>query len=469
MRLWSTFVARLLGTNAGRCGLGAVGAMLVGASLRALLWRLAAFVWWGLAGGALLLLVAQYARLMRNTHVRSFLGTGEDLRRVLARMPTAQRKPWPPIWAFNRHAQFIPWILYNMLITSVAPIAFQKERLRVFGLEDKSKPEGASNRRCIADWVVLNIFPAVASELSLDAPVMIVEPGLTCTAQDIPGSSLLRLAASRGFRVAVVERRGHAAPLEAPRWNLFGDSDDAERVYAEVRRMFPDAPLFWVGISSGSKLIIEGLGKFDERRRKGDEAAPRFVAAACICPGYNLETCFEGFHFPYTSLCLTSVKGIFLLRNESLLREHDKAAYERATRAGHLQELLALAAPFAGYPDGEAYFAAENPVHFAQLVTTPTLILNAEDDPCTVIANAFVKSRWHEGSPTFVDMLKASPCGLLLISPSGSHCAFLDGPLWPFQRVPLAMGGLICASWAERCVLEFFEGYLLEGREQRDE
>ena len=71
--------------------------------------------------------------------------------------------------------------------------------------------------------------------LPLDAPAILVDGGLTCTSQDIPGSSFLRLAISRGFRIVVIERRGHAMPLTKPRWNLFGDSDDFEQTYKAIR------------------------------------------------------------------------------------------------------------------------------------------------------------------------------------------------------------------------------------------
>ena len=57
--------------------------------------------------------------------------------------------------------------------------------------------------------------------------MILIAPGLACTAQDVPGSSFLRLAISRGFRVAVMGRRAHEQRLKAARFNLFGDEDDA--------------------------------------------------------------------------------------------------------------------------------------------------------------------------------------------------------------------------------------------------
>lgn len=37
-------------------------------------------------------------------------------RRVYDSMPTAQRSPDPPFWAFGGNVQFMPWMLYNLLL-----------------------------------------------------------------------------------------------------------------------------------------------------------------------------------------------------------------------------------------------------------------------------------------------------------------------------------------------------------------
>merc|ERR1712187_877501 len=170
----------------------------------------------------------------------------------------------------------------------------------------------------------------------------------------------------------------------------------------------------------------------------------------------NLETCFMGFGSPYSKLCLSSTKSKFLLDNEVVLRKHDAEAYEKAVGAADLQSLLSHIAPFAGYDTAEKYFEQENPVLFAPLITTPTLIINSMDDPCTVAKNAFGKMPGRTDGITFVDMVERSPCGMLLMSPSGSHCPFLDGMFFPFLRVPRALGSVVIASWADLCILEFF-------------
>ncbi|CAE7601964.1 ABHD3, partial [Symbiodinium pilosum] len=181
---------------------------------------------YGVVGIALVL----YISLRTFGRVDVFIGTGDDLKRVYSKMATAQRTPSPPLWAFGGNLQFVPWIIYNLLSSKLFPLIYETQILTVKGLKDKTKPESEDNPRCMEDDVIVNYFPPVtkssSSSCSLpsDAPVIIVEPGLTCTAQDIPGSSFLRRAVSRGFRVVVIERRGHARALRCPRWNLFGDS-----------------------------------------------------------------------------------------------------------------------------------------------------------------------------------------------------------------------------------------------------
>ncbi|CAJ1332288.1 unnamed protein product [Effrenium voratum] len=402
-----------------------------------------------------------YFSLLSFGKVQAFVGAGEDLRRVYGRMVTAHRSPRPPFWAFGGNVQFLPWVVYNLFSAGVQPLAFEKQLLTVRGLKDKTKLESETNPRCMEDEVVLNTFPFANSQLPTDAPAIIVEPGLTCTAQDVPGSSFLRRAVHHKFRVVVVERRGHCKKLKSPRWNLFGDADDSEQIIRAVQEKLRGAPLFWIGFSSGSKLPIEAMGKFDERRENGDATAPKFVATACVCPGYDLQTCFLGFKFPYTRLCLSSTKSKFLRENENILRKYNADAYDKAANAKDLQQLLAEAAPFAGYAGHEEYFANENPVLFASKVRTPCLIINAMDDPLTVPTNAFGKLPGQEDGPSFAEMVQQSSCGLLLMAPSGSHCPFLDGNL-PLTRVSPDLGSFTLSSWSDSCVLEFFQGFLAE-------
>jgi len=90
----------------------------------------------------------------------------------------------------------------------------------------------------------------------------------------------------------------------------------------------------------------------------------------------------------------------------------------------------------------------------------------SEDDPVTVVDNVY-----EEGEPTaiykgrnYVDFISVTENMQLVITPSGSHCPFLDGGNFNFlEKVD---GVWMLKNWAERACVEFLEKVVLEdGRE----
>ena len=75
---------------------------------------------------------------------------------------------------------------------------------------------------------------------------------------------------------------------QTPRFNLLGDTHDlrhaVKHIADKVESLRPGSPLFLVGISAGSGLLVRYLG----------EEGPRslFTAAASLCPGYDLRHAF---------------------------------------------------------------------------------------------------------------------------------------------------------------------------------
>eukprot|EP00913_Durusdinium_trenchii_P000946 g875.t1 len=382
-------------------------------------------------------------QVLRILQVKAYVGTGEALRRVYSKMPSAQRPPKPPVWAYGGNWQFMPWMLYNLFSAKFQPLDFEKSYLTVRGLKDtrrrdKTKDESETNPRCMEDE---DLHCARRAGLFLSA---------TGRGQRLPRGGHRAPGPRTAFEEPSLEPLRRFGPTG--RVDLSGGSrwkparkhvafpvacvaqDDSEQILLAVQETLPKAALFWIGFSSGSKLPIEGQGKFDRRRAQGDETAPSFKAMACICPGYNLETCFLGFK-----------KSKFLLENETILRSFNAEAFEQAYNAPDawtphsedLQELLSHVAPFAGYDSAKSYFEHENPVLFAPHVRTPCLIINALDDPLTVPTNAFGKMPGEEDGPSFAEMVEASDCGLLLMTPSG-RAPFLGKLMWQKWRTSVA-------------------------------
>lgn len=326
--------------------------------------------------------------------------------------------------------------------------------------------------------ISLDIFPPINHSsnpaavrsmggLPVDAPAILFAPGLRCHSQDLPGTSVVRACYKAGFRAVVVNRRGHTPKrkLRSPRWSLFGDIDDMEQVYWHVRdELLPGAPLFLDGLSSGSAVVIDGLGVWDARRRAGDESAPSFVAAVAVSPGYDISTCLERFRWPFKELLLHNVQSHFVKSNEEVLRKFDADAVDKCLRTNSLQRFLDHAAPFTGYKDKDTFYSHTNPVRGVHNITTPTLIFSAKDDMCCKFSNA------HEVSPypahrkrTYAQLVADSPAGVLAQTNSGSHCPFLDGWLFPFTHDPISGPfGMMLESYADRATAEFFRACLEE-------
>jgi predicted alpha/beta-fold hydrolase len=413
-------------------------------------------------------------------------GTDPKIVELMRQMPSLLHGPKPPLIFANRHLQFIPWLIQNEL-HRLEGIPYQRIHLQVTACLDKS--QGTHN--CIRDslmddTITLDVFPPLnttSSKFHSGSPMIFFSPGLRCNSQDLPGNMIVRRAFGAGFRSIVVNRRGHTPdqPLQAPRWNLFGDVDDLEQVYWHIHDTFaaPHTPYFLHGISSGTAVVVSALAEWDRRLLLG-EKAPSFVGSVSLAPGYDISRVLlpTRFKLPYNTLLTESVKDHFIRQNEQVLRAFDNDTVNEALAATHLQELLNAAAPFAGYPNATAYYAGENPVNNVQHITTPKLILNSIDDPCCNVLNIYERSPYpqHDGK-TYAQMVAESPRGLLAVTTSGTHCPFLDtaaqGNLFLPSLLPSIVpdpfnGGWMLDSWADRISIEFYQAALsVYGQERR--
>lgn len=84
--------------------------------------------------------------------------------------------------------------------------------------------------------------------------------------------------------------------------------------------------------------------------------------------------------WPYNDVMLRGVKEYFVLNNEEVLRAHDNDSVDRLLNASSLQEIVDVAAVFAGYKNASDYYQDVNPINSLQDVMTPKLILNSVDD-----------------------------------------------------------------------------------------
>jgi len=223
-----------------------------------------------------------------------------------------------------------------------------------------------------------------------------------------------RDAAARGWRACVFNRRGHGGiDLTSPSFNCMGDAEDTVAQVQMVTARYPAADyLAMVGISAGSGLVINYLGK------EGDRTPVR--AACSLCPAYDISQAFTKLALLYPlvdSYLLASVKKHFIDPNQEILSKKSQTALKDCTLAKTTHQFLSSNFPFAGCNSVEDYFAANNPMEWIRSVKRPFLLVNSEDDMVCLPSNI------QE------DVVSSIGGAVLLRTVSGSHIAFNEGVL----------------------------------------
>jgi predicted alpha/beta-fold hydrolase len=305
---------------------------------------------------------------------------------LLARVPSLRSPYAPTPWLYNAHLQ-LAWLL---LCESFAP-AQRYERTDILRMRD-----GGTTA---LDWLGIDAAPAT--------PTLVVLPSITGDAQSMSG--LVRdLHRATGWRVVVCARRGHGdLALTAPVVNTMGCTHDLREQLARIEASVPGSPLFAIGASAGSALLVRYLGE------EGKGAKIR--AAIAYCPGYDIGVAWHRVPPLYSRLMARRVQRHFLERHAAALGHLPTVAACLATRdlAAFHESLYELA----GCDDFADYLARSNPMLVFDDVAVPVMIINAADDPVCVVRNA----------DDHVDAISRIPDALMVRTARGSHCAFLEG------------------------------------------
>ncbi len=307
----------------------------------------------------------------------------------------------PPWWAANRHLQ-------------LALLAWRDGRTPPLRFDRTDMLTLADGGTVSLDWLGLG-DPAAT-------PTLVVLPTICGDGQSIR-RTVADLRDRLGWRVVVCNRRGHGTlPLTTPRFSTLGATDDVRSQLARIRANVPDAPLYGLGISAGSGLLVRYLGE--------EGARTPFAAGIAYCPGYDTTRAFHRVSPLYDGYLVRAVRRHFVERHAAAraFRPGCEAVLASRTIGAFHDDQYA----FAGFASSADYHAATNPMLVADAIKVPILILNAADDPICTRANVDE----HRGLFTRV------PESLLVLTRRGSHCAFFEGHWRP-------------RSWAHRLIAEY--------------
>ncbi len=324
---------------------------------------------------------------------------------VLARCPSLTAPYRPPWWASNRHLQLALLIWRDR---RTPPLAY-----------DRSEPLVLRDGGTVSlDWLGLD-----DPTLDPTTPTVVVLPTICGDGQTMRRTARA-LRHRLGWRIVVCNRRGHGTlPFTAPRFSTLGATDDVRAQIARVRERLPEAPLYGLGVSAGSGLLVRYLGE--------EGARTPLAAGIAYCPGYDTTRAFHRIHPTYDRYLVRAVRRYFVERHaEHLAAVPGYTALGASRTVGEFHDRQFACAGFASTED---FHAATNPMVVADAVAVPLLILNAADDPVCTLANVDEHRSLFERVPE----------SLLVLTARGSHCAFLEG-----HRRP--------RSWAHRMIAEYF-------------
>ena len=319
----------------------------------------------------------------------------------------------PARWLRNRHAQTmfssLPWAWRGRP-------ALRREELEL--------PDGDLTA---VDWVVPD------GPLPERTPLLVILHGLESSAESTYARMLMKAALERHWHCCVLHFRDCGDYRNRlPRRYHAGETNDLRFFVDRLVRSGDHGPIVTAGYSLGGNVLLKYLGETG--------ASSPVSAAVAVCVPLNLHECARaltiGFSKVYQRHLLKRMK-------KSVAGKFDRhtAAFdwERAMSAKTFAEFDdAVTAPLHGFAGKDDYYDRCSSMHFLADIETPTLIINALDDP--FMTPGVIPHR---------DRL--SPQVSLEISEAGGHVGFIEGgtPWRPRYYLP-------------RRVVEFLDPYAEE-------
>ncbi|HEV2718725.1 MAG TPA: alpha/beta fold hydrolase, partial [Thermoanaerobaculia bacterium] len=215
---------------------------------------------------------------------------------------------------------------------------------------------------------------------------------------------------------------GRPMPNRRPRFYHSGETGD----FDFVARHLATTPLVAIGASLGGNVLLKWLGENPEQRIVS--------AAAAFSVPFDLGAGARHINRLYVARFLRSLRRKIVAMLERFPETPiDLPAILRARNFVEFDD--AATAPIHGFASADDYYTRSSSLHFLPNITTPTLILNAEDDPF-LPREALERAR-----------AAASPAIEFRMTPCGGHTGFIAGTL-PWR----------CEYWAEEMIVEWLIG-----------
>ena len=207
--------------------------------------------------------------------------------------------------------------------------------------------------------------------------ILIIFPRLTGDALSV--SQICVMAAEKGFRVVVFNRRGHGSSyLTTPKLTSPGDPSDVKQTLEYIALKYPGTNIAGVGVGAGCALVFSYLGEYG--------SSSLLKAAACVSPSYdNTESLSNSIPKFYELLLLFNLKKMILNHAKSLEKVIN---IQKILRTWSLKEFdYQVYCKMYGLDTFQTFWEENDPMRDVDDIAVPVLCVNSLDDPVTIKDN----------------------------------------------------------------------------------
>jgi predicted alpha/beta-fold hydrolase len=224
----------------------------------------------------------------------------------------------------------------------------------------------------------------------------------------------------------------------------FGEVEDLQIVINHISQQHPKAPIFAVGFSAGSNLLVRYLGQ--ERTNSSP-----ITAAIVMSNGYDAQFGVEKLNDPFMIYAVTKKMKMTFKRNlekfESMTHIHPPSVLS-ARSIQEFDEHLTLKLL---RKDAAEYYKSSSCYEQLQHIKIPILLLNAHDDP-------IVHPQLISHPKKAIDDKKNHNL-ILATTKYGGHLGWIQGGFFTVKQ----------ETWAENVAMEFIEAIWKILEDEREE
>ena len=294
-------------------------------------------------------------------------------------------------WLPGGHAQTI----YPALLAPRPKVQLRRERW--------TTPDG--------DFIDVDFTENIEFSANSKSPVLVLFHGLEGSSASHYCQTTMQACLDRGWQGVVPHFRGCSGEINlAPRTYHSGETSDVDWILKVLAQRFPSQSRYAVGVSLGGNALLKWLGE------QGSQASNIVAAAAAFCPPQDLAAgalaLSKGFNLLYMRNFLKTLTGKALAKSEQypglMNREHILAS----RNFFDFDEVVT--AKLHGFASCNDYWQQCSSKFFLSGIATPTLIVNARNDP-------FLPPQ------TLASTKDASASVKLYYPEHGGHVGFLQG------------------------------------------